>query len=127
MDALALASIEPAHRLALGALSVLLFAVIFELVRREHLQERNALLWIATSVLGLIIGVFPGTIVLFAQTFHFQMITMLFAVSFLYVLGIVLSFTVIISRLSERNRRLAQEVALLAHRVQRVEENRSGI
>ena len=127
MNALALASIEPEHRVALGLLSVVLFGLIFELVRREHLKERYALLWLATSVVGLVIGIFPGTIVWFAETFHFQMITTLFSVSFLYVLGIVLSFTVIISRLSEHNRRLAQEVALLAHRVQRMEENRSGI
>ena len=127
MDALGLATIQPSHRIGLGVLSVMLFVLILELVRREHLKERYALLWLATSGLGLVIGIFPGLIVWFAETFHFQMISILFVVSFLYVLGIVLSFTVIISRLSERNRRLAQEVALLAHRVQRMEENRSGI
>ncbi len=127
MDALGQLAIQPTHRIALGLLSVVLFALVMELVRREHLKERYALLWLASSALGLVIGIFPGVIVWFAETFHFQMITTLFAVSFLYVLGIVLSFTVIISRLSERNRRLAQEVALLSHRVQRMEENRSGI
>lgn len=127
MDALALETIQPSHRIALGLLSVVLFGLVLELVRREHLKERYALLWLGTSAMGLVIGIFPGVIVWFAETFHFQMITTLFVVSFLYVLGIVLSFTVIISRLSERNRRLAQEVALLAHRVQRMEENRSGI
>ena len=127
MDALGLSTIEHAHRLALGGLSIVLFGLVLELVRREHLKERYALLWLATSAVGLVIGIFPGLIVWFAETFRFQMITTLFVVSFIYTLGIVLSFTVIISRLSERNRRLAQEVALLAHRVQRMEENRSGI
>lgn len=127
MDSLAQVAIEPTHRLAIGALSVVLFAMVLELVRREYLKERYALLWLGTSTAGLVIGVFPGLIARFAGVFHFQMITTLFVVSFLYVLGIVLSFTVIISRLSERNRRLAQDVALLAHRVQRMEENRSDI
>ena len=127
MDMLGTVAIEPTHRIALGVLSAVLFALVMELVRREYLKERYALLWLATSAMGLVIGIFPGVIVWFAETFHFQMITTLFSVSFLYVLGIVLSFTVIISRLSERNRRLAQDVALLAHRVQRMEENRSGI
>jgi hypothetical protein len=127
MDMLGPIAIEPTHRIALGALSLVLFALVMELVRREYLKERYALLWLATSGVGLVVGIFPGVIVWFAETFHFQMITTLFVVSFLYVLGIVLSFTVIISRLSERNRRLAQDVALLAHRVQRMEENRNGI
>ena len=97
MDALGLATIQPAHRIALGVLSLVLFALILELVRREHLKERYALLWMATSAVGLVIGIFPGLIVWFAETFHFQMITTLFGVSFLYILGIVLSFTVIMS------------------------------
>lgn len=127
MDVLGQVAIEPTHRLAIGALSVILFAMVIELVRREYLKERYALLWLGTSAAGLVIGVFPGLIAQFARLLHFQMITTLFVVSFLYVLGIVLSFTVIISRLSERNRKLAQDVALLAHRVQRMEENRGGI
>jgi len=120
-------AIQAPHRIAITILSVVLFALVIELVRREFLKERYALLWLATAGIGLAIGIFPGLIARFAALVHFQLITTLFVVSFLYVLGIVLGFTVIISKLAERNRRLAQDVALLAHRVQRIEENRSGI
>lgn len=127
MDEAAHLAIQPAHRIAITLLSVALFGLVLELVRREYLKERYALLWLATSSAGLVIGVFPGLIVRFAEFFNFQMVTTLFVVSFLYILGIVLSFSVIISKLAERNRRLAQEVALLAHRLDRLEEDRSGI
>ena len=120
-------AIQAPHRIAITILSVILFALVIELVRREYLKERYALLWLATAGVGLVIGIFPGVIARFAAIVHFQLITTLFVVSFLYVLGIVLGFTVIISKLAERNRRLAQDVALLAHRVQRIEENRGGI
>lgn len=120
-------AIQPAHRIAITLLSVVLFGLVLELVRREYLKERYALLWLATSTAGLVIGVFPSLIVRFAEFFRFQMITTLFVVSFLYVLGIILAFSVIISRLSERNRRLAQEVALLGHRLDRLEQDRSRI
>jgi hypothetical protein len=120
-------AIQDPHRIAITALSVVLFALVVELVRREYLKERYALLWLGTAGVGLIIGIFPGLIARAADAVHFQLVTILFVVSFVYVLGIILSFTVIISKLSERNRRLAQDVALLAHRVQRMEENRSGI
>lgn len=115
-------AIQPGHRLALLILSLLLFGFVLELVRRDLLKERYALLWLATSLFGLVIGIFPGLIVRLAVLLRFQMLTALFVLSFLFTLGIVLSFSVLISRLSERNRRLAQEVALLENRVRRQEE-----
>jgi len=84
-------------------------------VRRGHLRERYALLWLATSLFGLVVGLFPNLIVYFSRLMHFQFLTLLFVVSFLFLLGLVLSFTVVISRQSERNRKLTQEVALLAN------------
>ncbi len=119
-------AIQPSHRLAIAILSVVLFALILELVRRDYLKERYALLWLATSAIGLIVGVLPGLIGQFARVFHFQMITFLFVISFLYVLGIVLGFSIIISKLSERNRRLAQEVALLGNRLEHMEQTRGS-
>ncbi len=127
MDDAAHFAIQAPHRIAITFLSVMLFALVIELVRREFLKERYALLWLATAGIGLLIGISPGLIARFAALVHFQLITTLFVASFLYVLGIVLGFTVIISKLAERNRRLAQDVALLAHRVQQIEENRGGI
>lgn len=117
-------AIQPSHRLAITILSVVLFTLVLELVRRDYLKERYALLWLATSAIGLVIGLVPGLIGRFAHVFHFQMITILFVVSFLYVLGIVLGFSIVISKLTERNRRLAQEIALLGNRLEHLEENR---
>ena len=113
--------IQPGHRAALLALSFVLLAFVLELVRRGLLKERYALFWLATSLFGLLVGVFPDSIVIFASIVQFQLLTALFVFSFLFMLGIVLSFTVLISRLSERNRALTQEVALLANRLARVD------
>ncbi len=124
MEDLQQIAIQPSHRLAITILSVVLFTLVLELVRRDYLKERYALLWLATSAIGLVIGVLPGLIGRLAQVFHFQMITILFVVSFLYVLGIVLGFSIIISKLTERNRLLAQEVALLGNRLEGLEETR---
>lgn len=114
-------AIEPGHRVAIMALSVILFGLVLELVRRDYLKERYALLWLATSVAGLVIGIFPGLIVSVTLWLRFQMLTTLFVITFFYVLAIILAFSVVISRLSERNRKLAQEVALLNNRVERME------
>ncbi len=52
---------------------------------------------------------------------EFQYLTVFWTASFVFLLLIVLVFTVVISRLSERSRELAQEVALLNHRIDELE------
>lgn len=109
------------HRFALLLMSVALLVIVLELVRRGYLKERFALLWLATAAAGLVIGVFPGIITAVSESFSFQYLTVLFVLSFVFMLGLVLSFTVVISRLSERNRELAQELALLDNRLRALE------
>ena len=113
--------LQAAHRLGLAVFSVALLLLVLELVRRGYLKERYALLWLATAGAGLVIGVFPGVIVLLSSLFRFQYLTVIVSLSLIFILGLVLSFSVILSRLSERNRRLAQEVALLGERVRTLE------
>lgn len=111
------------HRAGLLAVSLALAAIIFELVRRGHLKERYALLWLAVSGMGLLIGIFPVIIERLALWLEFQYLTVFYTTSFLFLLLLVLVFTVVISRLSERSRELAQEVALLANRIERLERH----
>lgn len=111
------------HRVILLSLSVILLGVVLECVRRELLKERYAMLWLATAIVGFVVGMFPELIVSIARVMQFQYITVLYSLSFLFLLGIVLSFTVVISRLSERNKQLAQEVALLANHIERLQRS----
>jgi heme A synthase len=114
--------IQPAHRIALMLLSLVLVGLVLELVRRDYLKERYALLWIATSLTGLIFGIFPQVIIWITGILNFQLLTTLYVISFLYTLGIILAFSVIISHHTERTRILAQEVALLTNRINHLEE-----
>lgn len=106
-------------------ISLVFMGVVLELVRRSHLKERYALLWLGAALGGLCVGVFPQAVVWFSNAFGFQYLTVFYITSFLFLLLLVLVFTVVISKLSERNRDLAQEVALLSHRVARLEERPS--
>ena len=124
MGGVTITELQWAHRVGLFMASLLLLAVVLELVRRGRLKERYALLWLVVSLTGLVVGVFPVIILVMSRLFRLQYVTLLFIVSFLFLLGIVLAFSVVISRLSERNRDLAQEVALLAHQVRKLEQKR---
>lgn len=124
MESFEPAAIQTGHRIALLVLSFLLFGFVLELVRRDLLKERYALLWLATSLFGLVVGIFPSLIIRLSSLLRFQMLTLLFVLAFVFTLAIVLGFSVIISRLTEHNRKLAQELALLANRVERCEDQK---
>ncbi len=113
---------QTSHRIVLLILSVMLLGLVLELVRRRRFKERYALLWLASSLFGLVVGIFPGIIVWISRVTHVQFLTVFFGLTFLFLLGLVLSFCVLLSQLSEQNRELAQEVALLAHRVKALEK-----
>lgn len=113
--------IQFVHRIAILVLSLSLMVVVLELMRRGWLKEKYALLWLGTAGASVLVGVFPNVIVAAANLFHFQYLTVLFTVYFLFTLGLVMSFSVVISQLAERNRELTQELALLAHTVERME------
>ena len=114
------------HRVVLLILSVALLCLVLELVRRGLLKERYALLWLAAAAFGLVVGVFPQTILFVSRVFHLQRLTVLFTLTFLFLLGLVLSFSVVISRLAERNRELSQEVALLGHELEQLKKKNSA-
>jgi hypothetical protein len=126
MNELAVVGIQFPHRLAILVLSLGLVALVLELVRRGLLKERYALVWLITAAGGLMIGIAPGLIVAIADLLHFQYLTVLFAIYFFFSFGLVLNFTIIISQLYEKNRALTQEVALLAHAVERLQNERTS-
>jgi len=109
------------HRFGLLGVSLLLMAFVLELVRRGRLKERYALLWLAAAGGSLLVGLFPAILVRLADMLHFQYLTVVYTLSFLFLLAIVLAFSVVISLLSERCRALAQEAALLSQRMDELE------
>lgn len=117
-------AIQPGHRIALMLVSLALLTLVLELVRRDLLKERYALLWLATSVAGLVIGLFPSILERTAAAFSFQLLTLLFVGGFAFLLLVILWYTVLISRLSERNRKLAQEIGLLWQRLEELEDRK---
>jgi hypothetical membrane protein len=113
------------HRIGLLVLSVLLLLLVLELVRSRRFKERYALLWLCAASCGVLVGVFPQIVVFISKVIHVQFLTVFFVASFVFLLGIVLSFSVVISLLTEQNRELTQELALLEERVRAVEKERS--
>ena len=95
-----------------------LFVLVFELVRQRRLLERYALLWLFSSAVLLGLSIWRGALEELASAVGiFYAPSALFAVAFGFVLVMLLHFSLVISRLAEQTKVLAQRVGLLQHEV----------
>lgn len=95
-----------------------LFVVVFELVRRRRLMERYALLWLFSTAVLLGLAVWKDALTKLATSVGiFYPPSALFAIAFGFVLIMLLHFSLVISRLAEQNKVLAQRLGQLQQRV----------
>lgn len=93
---------------------IVAFVVLIDMIRKRKLELKYALLWFVLGIGVLIFGSFPQITVLLAEIAGISTpINMLFFVGFCFSLIIIFSLTVALSRLSNRVKRLTQEMALI--------------
>lgn len=96
----------------IGNTSVLF--VVIELIRRGRLKERYALLWLFSGMVLLSLSLSRGLLESIARLVGiYYPPSLLFLVAFVFLLLITLHFSAVLSGLSEKNKVLAQELALL--------------
>ena len=106
---------------SIGA-TLALFVLVFELVRRRRLMERYALLWLFSTVVLLGLAVWKDLLEQVASAIGiFYAPSALFVVAFGFILAILLHFSLVISRLADQTKVLAQRVGLLQQRLDLVE------
>lgn len=102
-------------QIIVGMLSFALLLITFELIRKERLREEYSLLWLFTGVVTLAFSLWPE----FFLSQFITRITGIFylsavvVIAFLFLLLIVLHFSVVISKLTNQTKELAQRYALL--------------
>lgn len=95
-----------------------LLVVIFELVRRRRLMERYALLWIFSATALLCLAAWGGALQRLSSAIGiFYAPSAFFAAGFGFVLALLLHFSLVVSRLVEQNKVLAQQVGQLHQRI----------
>jgi hypothetical protein len=110
----------PLQRIEVLVAAILICVVIFELVRRRHLMERYALLWLLAGFALMVLALWQGLLTTVSGWVGiYYPPAALFAAGFVFVLAILLQFSIAISRLSDQNKILAQRVALLQQQLER--------
>ena len=101
-----------------------MFFLVFELVRRRRLMERYALLWLFSTAVLLGLAVWKNLLQRVASTVGiYYAPSALFVIAFGFVLAMLLHFSLVISRLADQNKVLAQRLGLLQERIASLESD----
>lgn len=106
--------------------AALTLGVLFEMLRRQRLREKYAVIWVVVVGATVLLAVFPGLLSRAADLLGVQVpANLLFfaAIMLLLVISIQLSYE--IGRLEERTRTLAEEIALLRLQQENLRGDRS--
>jgi hypothetical protein len=102
--------------------SVALLGVVIELIRARKLRERYALLWLATAGVILVFALWRSGLHDLSRGLGIAYPpNALFALSMLFVIVLLLHFSTVISKLSDRTTTLTQRLALMEDRLQELE------
>lgn len=102
-------------QIIIGTLSIILFLITFELIRKGRLREEYSILWLSTGVAILVFSLTPEFFLsqFIARLTGLYYLSAVVMIAFLFLLLIVLHFSVVISKLTNQNKELAQHHALL--------------
>lgn len=107
--------------------SLLLFALILQLIRKHKLREEYALVWFAVSLAILLFSLFDRTLnYLAALVAVVYAPTLILVFGILFCLVLLLAQTVMLSTQANRLRDLAQSIGLLEWRLRQLESQQPG-
>lgn len=107
--------------------SLLLFAVILQLIRKHKLREEYAMVWFAVSLAILLFSLFDRSLNYLATLLAVVYApTLILVFGILFCLVLLLAQTVMLSTQANRLRDLAQSVGLLEWRLRQLESQQTS-
>lgn len=107
--------------------SAALLLYILEMVRRRKLREEYSILWLAGSVVILVLSLKQDWLVGLAHAAGIAYPpSFLFLIGILFILLILIHFSIAISKLHQMNKKMAQELALLKNELHETEGTPEG-
>jgi hypothetical protein len=102
--------------------SLVIFGVVIELIRTGRLRERYALLWLGTAAVILFFGLWRDGLNQLSEALGIAYPpNALFVLAMAFVLLLLLHYSTVISKLSDRTTTLTQRIAILEERIRELE------
>jgi len=101
--------------------SISLFLYILYLVRKKKIKEEYSLLWISSSIVFIVFSIWRDGLEYFARLIGIAYPpAALFLILMLAIFLILIEFSINISKLTEQNKILAQEIALFKDEIEKL-------
>jgi hypothetical protein len=97
---------------------IVLFALIFEMLRRRALREKYAVVWLFTGFFIILSGFFPNLVVVLSNKLGFNVPSnFVFSLAGLVMLVVIMHMSLEIGTLEDKVQTLAEESALMRKRL----------
>ena len=107
--------------------NLVFFYFVVNLVRRKRIKEEYSLLWILFCIVFLVFSIWREGLEILASWLGIYYAPMAFLLILIVgILSILIHYSVVISRMSEQNKSLVQELGLLKTEVQKIREDSIG-
>lgn len=94
----------------------MLALAIFQLIRKKKLKEQYSLLWFLTLAVILLLAVWEQPLIMISRAIGVATPSnTLFLLALLFLFIMALHFSLLVSRLTDQSKMLAQKLALLDH------------
>lgn len=113
-------------RIIIACISMVLIWSVVALVRKRKLKVEYSILWMTMGGVIVLLSLWPTLINIFVQVLGIYYLTLIFLVSFTFVLLMLIHFSTIVSRLSENEMILAQKQAILEWKLRKLMEDRGN-
>lgn len=104
-------------------IAVVIFIFILQMVRRKKLKEEYSFLWILLSALLVVFASWSKLLIGLTKLIGAQSSnSVIFFFGFVFLILLLLSFTMRLSKADEENKDMAQKIALLESEVEELKE-----
>ena len=102
--------------------TIVLFSLIIYLIKKDKIEVKYAIIWLAFSVAMILFSIFPQLVFILGDlTRVINPVNFVFMIQIIFILLILLSISAVISGFSKKIKGLAQANALLEKRVRELE------
>lgn len=109
-------------QIIIGVLIVVSILAIGNMVRKKKLDLKYALVWLFVGCVVLVFDIFPQLLNAITAMLGIELaVNMLFFMGFVFSLLIIFTLTISVSKMSNKVKRLTQEIALLEERLEQKE------
>ncbi len=110
-------------RVALLVITCIYILVILKAIKHKKMQISSSLFWLLTGIVLIIALLIPNLMDIISSILGFELtVNMIFCVTIFIAFYLIFKLTILLSKQSQKNVTLVQEISILKKRVEKLEQ-----